>query len=475
MPPMPGLQPGVAEQGDAVHGDRDDPGQRGVLVDRQQLAREAGAAHHLARHRQPEADRDRHQDQGDAGRRHGWRATSRGSAGWSEAAAFMRRSPAEVRDADARLGGERADRLDPAAVVDEQAAALGEDRATALGAGEERRLGEGLRLDRGVAEGGGADQPGPGRLAGRGVEQVVGVAAVGAAPDPHVEARGGDGAGAELEHEGALARQRVLDEDLVGVDESVGAADADVAAAVDDEARVAAQAAGDQVGREALAGAAGVEADAGRAGDRAGRVVDLEAAPAAPPGWGSPGAAVAPRPARRRAARPEPRPARRRSRRTRSPRPGSGRPGRRCARAAASPALTAVRSSSEAGTRSRGSAFSAHSSLSGLKRDSAASNSTTNCLRLLGRRRCRSHSRPRLADQQAHVAAHRIEDDVVLAHGQEAPVVTGAYPARDRAGGDRAAAGDAGAAGGRDDRGDDAALDHLAHQDRARWRRLSWR
>ena len=100
-------------------------------------------------------------------------------------------------NADAGPGRERADRLDPAVVVDEQPAALGEDRTAALGAGEQRRLGEGLGLDRGVAEGGGADQPGPGRLAGGGVEQVVGVAAVVAAPDPHVEARGGDGAGAE--------------------------------------------------------------------------------------------------------------------------------------------------------------------------------------------------------------------------------------------------------------------------------------
>ena len=78
-------------------------------------------------------------------------------------------------------GGERPDRLDPAAVVDEQAAALGEDRARRRsGPGEQRRLGEGLRLERGGAERGGADQAGPGRLAGRRVEQVVGVAAVGA-------------------------------------------------------------------------------------------------------------------------------------------------------------------------------------------------------------------------------------------------------------------------------------------------------
>ncbi len=112
-----------------------------------------------------------------------------------------------------------------------------------------------------------------------GIEQVVGVAAVGAAPDPHVQPRGGDGAGAEPQHIGAIARQRVLDEDLVGIDQRVGPAEPNVAAAIDDEARVAAQAVGDQVGRQALSGSPGVEPDPRRAGDRPGGVVDLELTP----------------------------------------------------------------------------------------------------------------------------------------------------------------------------------------------------
>ena len=164
---------------------------------------------------------------------------------------------------------------------------------------------------------------------------------VGAAPDPHVEPRGGDAAGAEPQHVGALAGERVLDEDLVGVDQRVGAADADVAAAVDDEARVAAQALGDHVGGEALAGAAGVEAQARRADDLPGRVVDLELAPAALGVAAGPGAAPAPRRAPSPAARRPSRPARRRSRPPRSRRPGSGRRGRRCARPPQSPAATA--------------------------------------------------------------------------------------------------------------------------------------
>jgi len=163
--------------------------------------------------------------------------------------------------------------------MDEHAAALGEHGTAALGAGEQGRLGEGLGFDGSVTESCRPDQAGPGRLSGRRVEQMVCVAAALVAPDPHVEAGGGDGAGAELEHEGALAGEGMLDEDLVGGDECVGAADADVAAAVDDEARVATQPLGDQVGGQPLAGTTGVKADAGRPLDRAGRVVDREATP----------------------------------------------------------------------------------------------------------------------------------------------------------------------------------------------------
>ena len=164
--------------------------------------------------------------------------------------------------------------------------------APALGPGEQRRLGEGLRLQRAVAEGGGADQAGPGRLAAGGVEQVVGEAAVGVAPDPHVDPRGGDPAGAEPQHVGAAAGDRVFDEDLVGVHQRVGAADADVAAAVDDEARVAAQGRRDHVGGETLAGAAGVEAQARRPDHLPRLVVDGEVAPAAARGGAAPGAAA---------------------------------------------------------------------------------------------------------------------------------------------------------------------------------------
>ena len=109
---------------------------------------------------------------------------------------------------------------------------------------------------------------------------MVRVAPLGIAPDPHVEARGRDPAGGELEDESALARQRVLDEDLIGSGGGVGPADPDVAAAIDQEAGVAAQLGRDQIGGQPLAGAAAVEAHPRRAVDGPGGVVDLELPPA---------------------------------------------------------------------------------------------------------------------------------------------------------------------------------------------------
>ena len=54
-----GVQPRVAEQRDAVDRDRDQPRQRGVLVQRRQRLGEAGLLERAARHRQADADRER--------------------------------------------------------------------------------------------------------------------------------------------------------------------------------------------------------------------------------------------------------------------------------------------------------------------------------------------------------------------------------------------------------------------------------
>ena len=103
------------------------------------LRERPGPAHHLAGHRQPEADRDRHQDQRDQAGGAAGQPPAVASGGFPRSSAFTLRSS---RNADAGPGGERPDRLDPAVVVDDQAAALGEHLAAALGAGQQRRLGE---------------------------------------------------------------------------------------------------------------------------------------------------------------------------------------------------------------------------------------------------------------------------------------------------------------------------------------------
>ncbi len=91
-----------------------------------------------------------------------------------------------------------------------------------------------------------------------------------ALPHARVEPGGGDAAAADRHRGRALARERVLDLDLVGSPRGVGAADAHVAAAVHDEARVAAQHVGHGVGAEALAAPPRVEAHTRRAVDQAG-------------------------------------------------------------------------------------------------------------------------------------------------------------------------------------------------------------
>ena len=91
-----------------------------------------------------------------------------------------------------RRAVEGPDKLDLAASWTRKPPLPDQEPARALGAGEQRRLGERLRLERCVAERGGADQAGPRGLAGRGIEQVVREPSVGVPPHPDVEARGGD-------------------------------------------------------------------------------------------------------------------------------------------------------------------------------------------------------------------------------------------------------------------------------------------
>ena len=127
-----GIQPGVAEQGDAVDGDRDDPGQRRLLVDRRAAcARGRGGASPC----RPSPGRGRPRSSpgpGRPARRRGSPATSRGSAEWSRRPRSSHRPlEPEVGDAGSAARRPAGRPARPAAVVDDQPAALGEQLARA--------------------------------------------------------------------------------------------------------------------------------------------------------------------------------------------------------------------------------------------------------------------------------------------------------------------------------------------------------
>jgi hypothetical protein len=108
---------------------------------------------------------------------------------------------------------------------------------------------------------------------------VVREAAVLPPPDAAAQSGRGDGAGPDPERRGTLAAQRVLDDDVVR--RGAGRhADAQVAAAVDDEAPRAGEALGGPVRGEPLRRAAGVQAQSRRPPDRPGGVVEAHGAPA---------------------------------------------------------------------------------------------------------------------------------------------------------------------------------------------------
>ena len=90
-------------------------------------------------------------------------------------------------------------------------------------------------------------------------------------PDAHVQARGRDAAGGDSQRADRLAGEGVLDLDLIGLELRADAADREVPAAVDHEARVAGEPVRDCVRAQPLAGAAGVDRDARRSSHGAAR------------------------------------------------------------------------------------------------------------------------------------------------------------------------------------------------------------
>ena len=98
-------------------------------------------------------------------------------------------------------------------------------------------------------------------------------------PQVDVEARGRDGALPDRNHRRRLLAQRMADLDLHGLAVWVSATDPDIAATIHGVAAVAMKPLCGAIGGEALARAAGVEEQPGRAPNRAGLVEDLDRAP----------------------------------------------------------------------------------------------------------------------------------------------------------------------------------------------------
>jgi hypothetical protein len=98
------------------------------------------------------------------------------------------------------------------------------------------------------------------------------------APDARADPGGSDRAVAQLDGVDRLARERVLDLHGERLVVCPGARDPHVAAAIDGDAGVSREAPGERVGGQALAGAAAVDPNAGRARDRPCVVVDRDLA-----------------------------------------------------------------------------------------------------------------------------------------------------------------------------------------------------
>ncbi len=140
----------------------------------------------------------------------------------------------------------------------------------------------GLGADLGL-EGGGRDRrrlhdARERRAARRGIEEVVGGRVAGVEPAAAADAARRDAAGREREGVQNAAVERALHGD--GAVEAGGAAEAEVAGALDGERAVVAEGLRDHVGEQALREAAAVERDAGRTAHRPARAVERDPPPA---------------------------------------------------------------------------------------------------------------------------------------------------------------------------------------------------
>src|SRR5437764_6296880 len=148
------------------------------------------------------------------------------------------------------------------AVVEDEDAAVAEPAATSVRTAQESRLGEHLGPCRGGGERGGLDDAGERGTTGGGVEEVVGGPAPPVEPAAPADAARRNTTGHELELVQQAPAERVVDPH--DAREAVGAAEAEVAAAVHRVARGAGEGRAGEVREQPLHDPAAVEPDARR-------------------------------------------------------------------------------------------------------------------------------------------------------------------------------------------------------------------
>ena len=204
-----GMQPGVGEQQQAVGGDRDQAGDRQALVPGAHAGGRRGRDELQRRDEAEDRDDPECREAHDAGRAAGQPPGVVEGVEHDGGLGLLGRS-GQVADG-APLGATRGRRpvvrsghgtlrdaaqgghdLDGAVLVHQQPTVGGQHRAGIARPAQQRDLGQDLGLQRAAPDGGRGEQAGPGRAAGRRVEQVVGGRTVVVEPQPTVNPGGRD-------------------------------------------------------------------------------------------------------------------------------------------------------------------------------------------------------------------------------------------------------------------------------------------